>query len=74
MLPVHGFVARGFERVRDAFAANVEHHGDVGAACAVYRAGQPVVGFGYVTTRMKFDLAGDARTKALVAATYQALR
>jgi CubicO group peptidase (beta-lactamase class C family) len=43
MLPVHGFVARGFDSVRDAFAANVEHHGDVGAACAVYRAGKPVV-------------------------------
>jgi CubicO group peptidase (beta-lactamase class C family) len=43
MLPVHGFVARGFESVRDAFASNLEHHGDVGAACAVYRGGTPVV-------------------------------
>ena len=43
MLPAHGFVARGFESVRDAFVANFEHHGDVGAACAVYRAGVPVV-------------------------------
>jgi CubicO group peptidase (beta-lactamase class C family) len=43
MLPVHGFVARGFESVRDAFATNLEHHGDIGAACAVYRAGKPVV-------------------------------
>lgn len=54
MLPVHGFVVRGFESVRDAFAWNLEHNGDVGAACAVYRAGAPVVdvwaGFG--------DLAG----------------
>lgn len=43
MLPVDGFVARGFESVRDAFVANLEHHDDVGAACAVYRDGAPVV-------------------------------
>ena len=43
MLPVHGFVARGFAQVRDAFAWNLEHQGDVGAACAVYRDGEPVV-------------------------------
>jgi CubicO group peptidase (beta-lactamase class C family) len=43
MLPIHGFVARGFEPVREAFASNLEHHGDVGAACAVYRGGEPVV-------------------------------
>jgi len=36
-------VARGFEPVREAFASNFEHHDDVGAACAVYRAGTPVV-------------------------------
>lgn len=43
MLPVDGFVARGFEPVRAAFVANFEHHDDVGAACAVYRDGEPVV-------------------------------
>lgn len=43
MVTVHGFVARGFEAVREAFAANFEHEGDVGAACAVYRRGEPVV-------------------------------
>ena len=32
------------------------------------------LGFGYVTTRMKFDPSGDARSKALVAATYEAMR
>jgi CubicO group peptidase (beta-lactamase class C family)/pimeloyl-ACP methyl ester carboxylesterase len=31
------------------------------------------LGFGYVTTRMKFDLAGDARTRGLVDAVYRAL-
>jgi CubicO group peptidase (beta-lactamase class C family) len=42
-LRVHGWVARGFEDVREAFASNFEHHADVGAACAVYRRGKPVV-------------------------------
>jgi CubicO group peptidase (beta-lactamase class C family) len=32
------------------------------------------LGFGYVTTRMKFDPAGDERTKGLVAAAYKSLR
>jgi len=31
------------------------------------------IGFGYVTTRMKFDPTGDARTKNLVAALYRSL-
>jgi CubicO group peptidase (beta-lactamase class C family) len=43
MLPVHGWVARGFDAVRDAFVVNFEHHADVGAACCVYRDGRPVV-------------------------------
>jgi CubicO group peptidase (beta-lactamase class C family) len=41
-----GHVARGFERVRDAFTANFERADDyreVGAALAVYVAGKPVV-------------------------------
>ena len=48
---VNGTVDRGFEKVRDAFAANFEHHGEVGAACCVYLRGKPVV-----------DLWGGART------------
>jgi pimeloyl-ACP methyl ester carboxylesterase len=31
------------------------------------------IAFGYVTTRMKFDLAGDARTRGLVDAVYRSL-
>jgi CubicO group peptidase (beta-lactamase class C family) len=42
-LPIHGEVARGYEAVRDAFARNFEEHGDVGAACCVYRRGHVVV-------------------------------
>src|SRR5438105_412074 len=48
---VNGTVAKGFELVRDAFAANFEEHGDVGAACCVYLQGKPVV-----------DLWGGVRT------------
>jgi CubicO group peptidase (beta-lactamase class C family) len=40
---VHGFVARGFEPVREAFARNFAQHGEVGAACCVYLRGEPVV-------------------------------
>jgi CubicO group peptidase (beta-lactamase class C family) len=40
---VKGTVQPGFERVADAFAANFADHGEVGAACAVYSEGEPVV-------------------------------
>ena len=40
---VHGAVESGFESVRQAFAANFERHGDVGAACCVYAEGRKVV-------------------------------
>lgn len=40
---MHGEIAPGFEPVGDAFVANFAEHGDVGAACCVYRDGRPVV-------------------------------
>lgn len=40
---VHGSVQSGFEPVREAFAANFERHGEVGAACCIYLHGKPVV-------------------------------
>jgi CubicO group peptidase (beta-lactamase class C family) len=43
MTDVQGFVAPGFEPVRDTFAHNFVHHGDVGAAFALYRHGELVV-------------------------------
>lgn len=43
MIHEGGFVAPGFAAVRDAFVANFEHHGDLGAAVCVYRHGEPVV-------------------------------
>ena len=40
---IDGHVAPGFERVKDAFAANFEKHGDVGAAFSLYHRGVKVV-------------------------------
>jgi len=42
-IEINGTVAPGFEPVRDAFAANWEHHNEVGASVAVTLAGEPVV-------------------------------
>ena len=45
-ISIHGFVAPGFERARDAFAVNFEREGDyqeTGAALAAYRGGELVV-------------------------------
>ncbi|MEU1163043.1 serine hydrolase domain-containing protein, partial [Streptomyces sp. NPDC005921] len=43
MTTIHGEVADGFEGVREAFAANFDERGDIGAAVCVYRDGRPVV-------------------------------
>ena len=40
---VHGTIAPGFGPVRDAFARNFAERDEVGAACAVYLRGEPVV-------------------------------
>ena len=40
---VEGTVARGFEGVRDAFAANFAHRGELGGACCAFVHGEPVV-------------------------------
>ena len=40
---VEGTVERGFEPVRDTFAANFERRHEVGGACCVYRDGRKVV-------------------------------
>ncbi|MFA5785599.1 MAG: serine hydrolase domain-containing protein [Actinomycetota bacterium] len=42
MTDVHGYVARGYEPVREAFAANFEDQGEVGAACCVHVGSQVV--------------------------------
>ena len=43
MAEVEGFVESGFEGVRDAFVANFEQHGEVGAAFALHVGGKKVV-------------------------------
>ena len=43
MAEVQGEAARGFEAVRDAFSANFERHGEVGAAFSLYLEGRKVV-------------------------------
>ena len=40
---INGWVAPGWEGVREAFAANFVEHGDVGAATAVHHRGHLVV-------------------------------
>src|SRR5690554_1655431 len=42
-MTISGLVADGFEPVRDAFAANFETHGELGAGVAVYVDGELVV-------------------------------
>ena len=50
---IHGFVRPGFEPVRDAFAENFDRRHELGAACCIYRHGEPVV-----------DLWGGVRDRA----------
>jgi len=40
---VHGSVEAGFEAVQEAFAANFERFGEVGASCCIYAGGRKVV-------------------------------
>lgn len=41
--PIRGFVAPGYEAVRDAFAENFTARGELGAGVAVLAHGEPVV-------------------------------
>jgi CubicO group peptidase (beta-lactamase class C family) len=50
---IHGFVSRGYEAVREAFAGNFAKRRELGAACCVYHKGEKVV-----------DLWGGIRNKA----------
>lgn len=43
MIEISGEVASGYEPVRDAFRANFDKHGDVGAAFSLYVRGEKVV-------------------------------
>ena len=43
LVPLHGTVAEGFEAVREVFAENFRDRDELGAACAAYYHGEPVV-------------------------------
>lgn len=62
-----GFVAPGFERVRDVFDANFGRHGEVGAACSVFVGGREVVDLVGGTTTVAGDVPYTRRTLQLVA-------
>jgi CubicO group peptidase (beta-lactamase class C family) len=40
---VEGYISRGFEAVREAFAENFVRHGELGGACCAYHHGEKVV-------------------------------
>ena len=58
---VDGFVAAGYEGVRDAFARNFAEHGEVGATFAAYVDGRQVVDLWGGTTTPDGDTASDSR-------------
>ena len=67
-MSIDGFVAPGWDRVADAFAANFDH-GDVGAACCVYVDGEPVVDLVGGIADTETERPWDAHTLALVFST-----
>ena len=66
---IEGFVARGFEGVRDAFAENFATRGELGDADPDSR-----IGYGYVTDQMGTGLTGDPRDVALRRALPECVR
>jgi CubicO group peptidase (beta-lactamase class C family) len=60
-LQIAGDVEEGYGRVADAFRRNFTHHGEVGAACAVYKDGRKVVDLwgGYREARSRAPWEGD---------------
>ena len=40
---IEGYVARGFDAVRETFAENFARRGELGGACCVYHRGKKVV-------------------------------
>jgi len=74
---IHGWVAPGFEEVRAEFERNLTERGEVGAACAAYYRGQPVVDLwgGYRDARRRLPWEEDtlvlvfSATKGMAAIT-----
>jgi len=54
---IHGTVSPGFEAVAEAFQANFDQHGDVGAGCSVFIGGTSVVDLvgGFTASGSTFD-------------------
>ena len=69
MTEVHGDVRRGYEPVRDAFAANFEVNGEVGAAFSLYVRGEKVVDIWGGTADTTTDRAWQEDTLQLVYST-----
>jgi CubicO group peptidase (beta-lactamase class C family) len=63
---VHGDVDDGFGSVADAFADNFAERGDLGAACAVYTAGRPVVDIWAGVADARTGRTWDADTAAVI--------
>ena len=63
---VHGDVAAGFEAVHQAFEANFDQHGDVGAAFALFVGGTKVVDIWSGVADMKEDREWGSDTLTLV--------
>jgi CubicO group peptidase (beta-lactamase class C family) len=66
-MDIGGAVAPGFEPVRDEFERNFVERGEVGAACCVYRGGEPVVDLWGGTTTVGGEAPYTARTLQMVA-------
>jgi len=66
-MDIGGTVALGFELVRGEFERNFVARGEVGAACCVYRGGEPVVDLVGGTTTADGDAPYTDRTLQLVA-------
>ena len=63
---VNGHVAEGLGAVREAFVANLQDRGEIGAACAVWLDGEPVVDLWGGLRDGRTGLAWEERTLVLV--------
>ncbi|MFZ0062684.1 MAG: serine hydrolase domain-containing protein [Pyrinomonadaceae bacterium] len=63
---IHGFVSRGYEEVREAFAENFSRRRELGAACCVYHKGERVVDLWGGVRNIKTGEPWEEGTMALV--------
>src|SRR4029453_12786717 len=63
---IQGFVASGFEAVRDAFLENFSQRHELGAACCIYRHGEKVVDVWGGTRNLATGEPWEADTMVLV--------